>query len=48
MPATKAHSGILTHDLEAVRARLAGAGIEGRPDDRFPAFFVDGCFGSRL
>jgi catechol 2,3-dioxygenase-like lactoylglutathione lyase family enzyme len=51
VPAKKAHPGILTHDLEAVRTRLVDAGHEVRADDLFPGFrrfYVDDCFGNRL
>jgi GNAT superfamily N-acetyltransferase len=50
-PAKKAHPGILTEDLEGLRARLAHAGIEVRTDDHLPGFqrfYVDDCFGNRL
>jgi catechol 2,3-dioxygenase-like lactoylglutathione lyase family enzyme len=50
-PATKAHPGILTHDLGGVQARLTAAGIDVRPDDLLPGFrrfYVDDCFGNRL
>ncbi|MDQ3782525.1 MAG: glyoxalase, partial [Actinomycetota bacterium] len=35
-PATKAHPGILTDDLDAVAARLAAAGVLVTWDDLFP------------
>ena len=50
-PAKKAHPGILVADLDALQQRLAGAGIEVRPDDLFPGYrrcYVDDCFGNRL
>lgn len=50
-PARKAHPGILVDDLDRLADRLAGAGIEVRPDDAFPGhrrFYVDDCFGNRL
>jgi catechol 2,3-dioxygenase-like lactoylglutathione lyase family enzyme len=50
-PAKKAHPGILTHDLEGLRARLVDAGIDVRPDALLPGFrrfYVDDCFGNRL
>jgi catechol 2,3-dioxygenase-like lactoylglutathione lyase family enzyme len=50
-PAEKAHPGILTQDLGSLRARLADAGVDVRPDDLFPGyqrFYVDDCFGNRL
>jgi catechol 2,3-dioxygenase-like lactoylglutathione lyase family enzyme len=49
--AKKAHPGILTHDLEAVRTRLTDAGHEVRDDGHLPGFqrfYVDDCFGNRL
>lgn len=51
VPARKAHPGILTHDLAALRARLTDVGVEVRGDDLFPGyqrFYVDDCFGNRL
>lgn len=50
-PARKAHPGILVDDLDEVVARLAGAGIEARPDDDFPGHrrvYADDPFGNRL
>lgn len=50
-PARKAHPGILVDDLDAVQGRLAGAGIEVRPDQLFPGYrrcYADDCFGNRL
>lgn len=50
-PATKAHPGILTDDLQALQTRLLDAGVEVRPDDLFPGFqriYADDCFGNRL
>jgi diadenosine tetraphosphate (Ap4A) HIT family hydrolase len=50
-PATKAHPGIMTDDLDALRARLADAGIDVTPDDNLPGFrrfYVNDCFGNRL
>jgi hypothetical protein len=41
----------LTHDLDAVQARLAAANLEVRPDDLFHGFrrfYVNDCFGNRL
>jgi catechol 2,3-dioxygenase-like lactoylglutathione lyase family enzyme len=51
LAAKKAHPGILTHDLEAVRRRLTDAGYEVRDDGLLPGFqrfYVDDCFGNRL
>lgn len=50
-PAKRAHPGIVTQDLETLRARLAAAGVDVRADDLFPGyqrFYVDDCFGNRL
>ena len=51
VPAKKAHPGILADDLEALQARLVGAGLEVRPDELLPGFrrfYLDDCFGNRL
>jgi catechol 2,3-dioxygenase-like lactoylglutathione lyase family enzyme len=50
-PARKAHPGLVASDLDAVRARLAGAGIEFEDDDRIAGvdrLFVADPFGNRL
>jgi catechol 2,3-dioxygenase-like lactoylglutathione lyase family enzyme len=53
-PARKAHPGIVVHDaaaFDALAARLAGAGLEVRPDTLFPGhrrFYTDDAFGNRL
>jgi len=53
-PARKAHPGILLDDpgeLDALAARLAGAGTPVQPDDDFPGyrrFYAADCFGNRL
>jgi catechol 2,3-dioxygenase-like lactoylglutathione lyase family enzyme len=51
LPAKKAHPGILTDELDSVRARFVDAGVETHPDGLFPGFdrfYVDDCFGNRL
>jgi catechol 2,3-dioxygenase-like lactoylglutathione lyase family enzyme len=50
-PARKAHPGFVVADLEALRGRLAGAGIVVRDDDAIPGarrFYADDPFGNRL
>jgi catechol 2,3-dioxygenase-like lactoylglutathione lyase family enzyme len=50
-PARKAHPGFVVDDLEELRARLAGAGIEVRDDGSLPGvrrFYADDPFGNRL
>jgi catechol 2,3-dioxygenase-like lactoylglutathione lyase family enzyme len=50
-PARKAHPGILTTDLDAVRARLEAAGCQTEPDGALPGyrrFYTTDCFGNRL
>ena len=50
-PARKAHPGLLVSDLEAVRGRLAGAGVVFSDDakiDGVERLFVDDPFGNRL
>ena len=50
-PARKAHPGFVVDDLEGLRARLAGAGIEVRDDVSLPGaarFYADDPFGNRL
>lgn len=50
-PARKAHPGILTDDLDAVRARLDAVDWEIEPDGSLPGFrrfYTADCFGNRL
>jgi catechol 2,3-dioxygenase-like lactoylglutathione lyase family enzyme len=50
-PALKAHPGFVCADLDAVRTRLNGAGIETKDDDSIPGasrFFAADPFGNRL
>ena len=50
-PAHKAHPGFVSADLDALRARLHGGGIETRDDDAIPGtrrFFAVDPFGNRL
>ena len=50
-PARKAHPGLVASDLDAVRARLAGAGIEFEDDDKIAGvdrLFVADPFGNRV
>ncbi len=50
-PAQKAHPGFLSADLDALRTRLHGVGIETRDDDAIPGrrrFFAVDPFGNRL
>ena len=50
-PARKAHPGFVCADLDALRARLNGVGIETRDDDSIPGsrrFFAADPFGNRL
>jgi catechol 2,3-dioxygenase-like lactoylglutathione lyase family enzyme len=50
-PARKAHPGFVVGDLEALRARLAAAGVAIRDDDALPGavrFYADDPFGNRL
>ena len=50
-PARKAHPGIEVDDLEALRARLEGAGNDATPDDLLPGFrriYTSDPFGNRL
>jgi catechol 2,3-dioxygenase-like lactoylglutathione lyase family enzyme len=49
--ARKAHPGLVASDLDAVRARLAGAGIEFEDDNKIAGvdrLFVADPFGNRL
>jgi catechol 2,3-dioxygenase-like lactoylglutathione lyase family enzyme len=49
--ARKAHPGFVVDDLEALRARLRGAGREPRDDDSIPGtrrFYAEDPFGNRL
>jgi catechol 2,3-dioxygenase-like lactoylglutathione lyase family enzyme len=50
-PALKAHPGFVAADLDGLRARLNGAGIETLADDSIPGsrrFFAADPFGNRL
>lgn len=50
-PARKAHPAFLVRDLERLRARLEGAGVELRDDDAIPGtrrFYAADPFGNRL
>jgi len=50
-PAEKAHPSLAVDDLEALRARLEGAGIAVRDDDEIPGvrrFYAADPFGNRL
>ncbi len=50
-PARKAHPGLVVDDLEALRTRLAAAGVGVRDDDAIPGtkrFYADDPFGNRL
>lgn len=50
-PALKAHPGFVAADLDGLRARLDGAGIETRSDESIPGsrrFFAADPFGNRL
>jgi catechol 2,3-dioxygenase-like lactoylglutathione lyase family enzyme len=50
-PARKAHPGVLVRDLEALAARLEGAGVEVQWDTDFPGFrrcYVHDPVGNRL
>jgi catechol 2,3-dioxygenase-like lactoylglutathione lyase family enzyme len=50
-PARKAHPAFRVDDLDAVRARLVGAGRTPQDDDAFAGvrrFYVDDPFGNRL
>jgi catechol 2,3-dioxygenase-like lactoylglutathione lyase family enzyme len=50
-PARKAHPGLVASDLDAVRARLAAAGVDFEDDDKIAdvdRLFVDDPFGNRL
>jgi catechol 2,3-dioxygenase-like lactoylglutathione lyase family enzyme len=50
-PARKAHPGFVTADLDGLRARLQGVGIETHDDDSIPGssrFFAADPFGNRL
>jgi catechol 2,3-dioxygenase-like lactoylglutathione lyase family enzyme len=50
-PARKAHPGFVVDDLEALRERLAAAGVAVRDDDALPGarrFYADDPFGNRL
>jgi len=50
-PALKAHPGLVTADLDGLRARLNGVGIETTDDDAVPGtrrFFAADPFGNRL
>ena len=50
-PARKAHPGFVVSDLAALRARLAGKGIEVRDDRDLPGverFYAEDPFGNRL
>jgi len=49
--ARKAHPALVVEDLEALEARLAGAGLEVRPDRDLPGVrrsYVDDPFGNRI
>lgn len=51
LPARKAHPGLLTDDLNAVRARLDAADWDSEPDGSLPGFrrfYTTDCFGNRL
>jgi catechol 2,3-dioxygenase-like lactoylglutathione lyase family enzyme len=50
-PATKAHPAFRVGEFEAVRARIAEAGVEVRDDDTIPGvrrFYVDDPWGNRI
>jgi catechol 2,3-dioxygenase-like lactoylglutathione lyase family enzyme len=50
-PARKAHPGILTDDLDALRSQLNEGGWECEPDGSLPGFrrfYTHDCFGNRL
>jgi catechol 2,3-dioxygenase-like lactoylglutathione lyase family enzyme len=50
-PALKAHPGLVASDLDGLKARLAGAGVETADDDSIPGsrrFFAADPFGNRL
>lgn len=50
-PARKAHPAFLTPDLEALRLRLAAAGVTVTPDDAVPGvrrFYAHDPFGNRI
>jgi catechol 2,3-dioxygenase-like lactoylglutathione lyase family enzyme len=50
-PALKAHPGLVTTDLDGLRARLKAAGVETTDDDSIPGtrrFFAADPFGNRL
>jgi catechol 2,3-dioxygenase-like lactoylglutathione lyase family enzyme len=50
-PAQKAHPGLLVAELDALLARLRGAGVsitEGDPLDGGRRVYVDDCFGNRI
>lgn len=50
-PARKAHPGILTSDLDGIKARLTEAGYPVKEDDLFPGFrrfYSVDCFENRL
>ena len=51
VPSRKAHPGLVTADLDALRARLNGVGIGTRDDDSIPGarrFYAADPFGNRL
>jgi catechol 2,3-dioxygenase-like lactoylglutathione lyase family enzyme len=51
VPARKAHPGLVSDDLEALRSRLDAAGVVTEPDERIPGtarFYADDPFGNRL
>jgi catechol 2,3-dioxygenase-like lactoylglutathione lyase family enzyme len=50
-PSLKAHPGFVTADLDGLRARLNGVGIETKDDDAIPGtrrFYAADPFGNRL
>jgi catechol 2,3-dioxygenase-like lactoylglutathione lyase family enzyme len=50
-PALRAHPGLVSGDLDALRSRLNGAGIDTLADDSIPGarrFFAADPFGNRL
>jgi catechol 2,3-dioxygenase-like lactoylglutathione lyase family enzyme len=50
-PARKAHPALLVDDLDALTARLEGAGLAVRPDTELPGVrrsYVDDPFGNRI
>jgi catechol 2,3-dioxygenase-like lactoylglutathione lyase family enzyme len=50
-PARKAHPALVVEDLDALVRRLAGAGLDVRPDEDLPGVrrcYVDDPFGNRV